>query len=303
MYWSCVLLTPSVKVEPMQREAIFTQNQACDVSDIIYQRVRSAGFGKPDLPAISTVVDRSKFINILKKHGLALCENIGVPYAETAGVHDVAFGKSPHGDFYFCDLLANLYEFKTGCRVLDFGCSSGRVIRNLKSAFPDIVAFGCDPRPESIEFIKKIVPDVSWVVSEQSPPLPDTLHSFDMVFAISVWSHFSETRALEWFAEMYRVTKPGGTLIFSTHGYRSVFHISHVLKKMNGARESERLTRLAGGELHFTRYPNTDLDSHWGMAYIPIQWVADHLSDCWIIDGFFPGMAMKNQDVFVLTRR
>lgn len=262
---------------------------------MIYQRLRSQGLGIEGLDHIDSMKDRHRLVKLLNAAGPELSEIAGIPYVETGGAHDVTFGKTPAGDLYYVDMLAGLGV--TEGRVLDFGCSTGRVVRNLKAAFPEIEAYGCDPRAESIELVRSKVPDVTWFVSSEAPPL-DVQVTFDTIFAISVWSHFSEARALEWFAEMRRHINPDGALIFTTHGLRSVHHLYRTKKSMAPEWAVDRLFSLAMDEVHFLPYQDTDLDPHWGIAFLPRSWV-ERVPD-WTVDSFFPGLAMANQDVYVL---
>lgn len=280
----------------------FVQNEACAVSDILYQRAVAAGHGLPGIRRLASGKDRMAFTGLLRQGGRDFAKIVGIPYVDTSGVHDVTSGASPFGDLFFCDMLASLYTFAPGMRVLDFGCSSGRVIRNLKAALPHIAAYGCDPRASSIDFIAPLVPSVEFFTSNQAPPISARSYAFDMVFAISVWSHFSETRALEWFDEMARLVVPGGRLIFSTHGLRSVYHFAETKKSMPEDKALERMAALRNGEFHFRRYGASDLDSHWGMAFIPRSWVESRLASAWKVATFAPGLAMANQDVYVLER-
>lgn len=288
----------------LDEDIAYIKNSTCDVSDLFYQRARDTGLQIPKTDNLNSIVDRNKFSTMLVAGGEQLCQKLGIPYVETTKeVHDVTSGGMPSGDLYFCDLLKNLYPFEDGARVLDFGCSTGRVIRNLKAAFPKISAYGCDPRSSSIEFIEPLVPDVNWFRNNETPPLSDQSLRFDMVFAISVWSHFSEERALEWFNEMARIIETGGKLIFSTHGERSVYHFLNVKKNMHGKMAAQRMEFMKEGKFHFLRYGvGSDLDEHWGVAFMPKSWPAQNLSDDWAVSGFYPGLAMANQDVFVLER-
>lgn len=276
-------------------EPPFTPNETCLASDAIYQRARQIGVRLPGVDRLVTGAHRMRFVELLRRSDAAFCQAIGLPYIDTKGAHDVTSGQSPFGDFFFIDMLAGLGV--TSGSVLDFGCSTGRVIRNLKAAFPAIEAYGCDPRASSIELIRDQVSEVTWFVSDEAPPLPVD-HTFDTIFAISVWSHFSETRALQWFAEMRRRVSDNGRLIFTTHGKRSVYHFSSVKKSMPAERAAERLTFLAQGRVHFQRYGQTDLDSHWGMAFLPESWISSLPG--WQIEGIYPGLAMANQDTYVL---
>jgi SAM-dependent methyltransferase len=48
--------------------------------------------------------------------------------------------------------------------------------------------------------------------SEVDPPLPFEDNSFDLIWAISVWTHLTDN-ALPWLAEMHRILRPGGIFI------------------------------------------------------------------------------------------
>lgn len=278
----------------------FETVDTCRASDVLYQ-LAGRGLGVDHL---SSAKDRMAFNAMLRERGRPLARKIGLPWIETPpDVHDVVSGKTPFGDLYFCDMLASLGPIEGP--VLDFGCSSGRVIRNLKVAFPAIDAWGCDPRARSIEFIAPLVPSVNWFVSSTVPPIMSgKLPLFDLVFAISVWSHFSEERALEWFAEMARIIRPGGRLVFSTHGLRSIRHLTTHPKGPMPAAHGERIVaRLKAGQFHYQRYPaGSEFDEHWGMAFMPRDWCAARLSGHWTVERFAPGLAMMNQDVYVLRR-
>lgn len=238
----------------------------------------------------------------LRNGGEEACRHAGLPYVQVPeGVHDVTYGASPHGDLFFADLVASVRPLKEGERVLDFGCSTGRVIRNMAATLP-IRAEGCDPRPSSIEFISGEVDNVDWFVSDETPPLPRPDDHYDVVFAVSVWSHFAEGAALAWFAEMARVVRPGGELLFSTHGERSVWFYETVKKTMPAAKARERREALAAGRLHFGRGRQKDLNADWGVAYIPRRWLEENLADDWRVRFFGSGMAKGNQDVYALQR-
>ena len=109
-------------------------------------------------------------------------------------------------------------------RGLDFGCSSGRVVRVLAAAYPDVSWSGCDPIESSIVWARENLPGIEFEVSPVEPPLPYEDASFDFVFAISIWSHFSAGAALRWWDEMHRMLRPGGHLVLTTHGYQTIAH-------------------------------------------------------------------------------
>src|SRR5205823_5415503 len=84
-------------------------------------------------------------------------------------------------------------------RALDFGASSGRVVRVLAADLHDVEWEACDPNAGAIEWAAQEIPGVRFFVSPQEPPLPVPDGRYDLVFAISVWSHFAEDAARAWF--------------------------------------------------------------------------------------------------------
>jgi len=287
-----------------QNEMFFVKPGSFGFSNVIRDRVadNSPSFKPDPVGTIKTSSDRNELIKYLQKQDNKFIEELQLRRVDTEGRHDVVFGGQPLGDFYFSDMISGLYNIEPSDHVLDFGCSTGRVIRNLRSAF-NFNAYGCDPRAESIAFNKQNFTDVEWFQSNEAPPiLSNCVHKFDMVFAISVWSHFSPIMAKKWFDEFHKLLNPQGKLIFTTHGTRSVYHIHSRLKKMDDKPAEERLNTLREGGFHYKPYPSgSDLDStHWGMAFISRKWLEETLSDRWTISSYLPGMAMENQDVYVL---
>ena len=133
-----------------------------------------------------------------------------------------AGGSIYHADLIFATLELAGVEIPIGGRVLDFGCSSGRVIRVVKAYRRDLECHGCDPNEGAIRWANENLPDISFMVSPQRPPLASDGSSFECVFAISIWSHFGPEAATAWLAEMHRLLTPGGLLMLTTHSFGSV---------------------------------------------------------------------------------
>jgi SAM-dependent methyltransferase len=219
------------------------------------------------------------------------------------------------GDQYSSDLVVEELErchmpVLTGGRYLDFGCSSGAAVRYLQAAYPEAQWYGCDPVDESVAWASEHLPSVRFAVSPQWPPLPYPNASFDGIYAISIWSHFSERTALIWFDEMARLLKPGGALVFTTHG---LVTLEYALR--NGWRTPQGVLEIAAdlraGRFRFeevylrNNQVQAELDtiSDWGDAFMPVSWVTSRLLDLWDLVSFQPGRNQENQDLYLLRRK
>ena len=227
-------------------------------------------------------------------------------------VHAMARGSvATGGSYYYADIVADALHgagapLERG-RVLDFGCSSGRVIRVLCAAYPELECYGCDPQPEPIEWAREHLPGVDFCVSPESPPLPHEDGFFDAVFAISIWSHYGERAARDWLAEMQRVIRPGGHLLLTFHGLQSIaYYVAHAGRTR---RESLQLALELSRDGYWFRdqFAYTDGDhgirnSEWGTAFITAEWLLNETLPEWAVVGYGPGRAEGNQDLIVLRR-
>ena len=215
------------------------------------------------------------------------------------------------GDFYSGDLVVEALEAAGAAigdvrRALDFGCSSGRSLRPLSVAYPDIEWHGVDPNADAIAWAAAHVPGARFAVSGSLPPLAFPDGHFDLVFAISIWSHFAERSAALWLDEMARVVTPGGHLVLTLHGAQSIAYYG-----IRGERPPEQLDEIVGalqrhgfwyapefGEEgdHGVAHPD------WGTAFFSAEWLLRHATPKWQVSWYGVGRNADNQDVAVLRR-
>lgn len=101
--------------------------------------------------------------------------------------------------------------------VLDFGCGCGRVLRNWQRVQGPTV-HGCDLSQEQIDWCARNLTFAQFARNELKPPLGYARETFDLVYAFSVFTHLPEELQLDWIEELFRVIRPGGYLLISTHG-------------------------------------------------------------------------------------
>jgi SAM-dependent methyltransferase len=105
--------------------------------------------------------------------------------------------------------------------ILDFGCGCGRTLIWFAKRFPGKTLHGTDVDSASIEWCRAHLPAGRFFVNTMLPPIGYPDACFDLVYAISVFTHLSEDHQRRWISELHRVIKPGGVLLASVHGERS----------------------------------------------------------------------------------
>jgi SAM-dependent methyltransferase len=190
--------------------------------------------------------------------------------------------------------------------ALDFGCSSGRVVRVLAASYPGTRWRGCDPNPGAIAWAKEHLPGIDFFVNEDFPPLRLAEGSFDLVYAISIWSHFEPTLGLRWFEEMHRILRPGGHLVLTTHGLTSIEYYG--VRYMRTPQQlDEIVVELYRKGWWYAPEFGEEGDwgvahQNWGTAFISPEWLLTNLCPRWRVLEFAPGRNLSNQDAYVLQR-
>jgi SAM-dependent methyltransferase len=230
-----------------------------------------------------------------------------------AGVHAMARGPlAAGGGFHAADLVAaavaeaGLDPAALG-RALDFGASSGRVVRALAPAYPDVEWHACDPNAGAIAWAREHIPGVVFHASPQRPPLPfAAAGSFGLVYAISIWSHFSERAALRWLEEMHRIVRPDGLLVLTVQSSQTAYNLAaHGRWRLADVRDA--LADLYARGHHYRSWfgPGGDhgvASRDWGFALLSAEWLARHATPRWELALWRPGALEGDQDLAVLRR-
>lgn len=215
------------------------------------------------------------------------------------------------GGFYQADLVADALAAvgappTEGDLGLDFGCSSGRVVRVLAAAYPEMQWHGCDPNGPAIEWAQGNLPMARFARSSNEPPLPYDDNSFAVAFGISIWSHYAEQLALRWYDEMWRVLRPGGHLISTTHGPQSIAFYGDL-----GLRSNQQLTEIQralylSGYWYAPEFGDAGdwgvINSQWGTSFVSAEWMLDNLTPRWSVVEYATARNERNQDVYILRK-
>jgi SAM-dependent methyltransferase len=187
------------------------------------------------------------------------------------------------------DAIAAHVPFAELDSVLDFGCGCGRVTRYW-SDFAGTVSGG-DVNAKAIEWCSANMPFARFELNRLEPPLAFTDESFDLVYALSVFTHLTDELQLAWRDELRRVLRPGGRLFLTTHGRSYLPRL-----------DADERARFDRGELvvRWSDLPGTNLCS----AYHPEPYLRDTFAEGFAFVELVPEGARGNptQDVVLLRR-
>jgi len=228
-------------------------------------------------------------------------------------IHAMARGPvAAGGDCYLSDLVFDAVTdagltVADGSTVLDFGASSGRVLRIIAAARPDLRCLGCDPNTAAVGWASANLPLAEFFESPIAPPLDLPDQSIDLVYAISIWSHFAEAPAIAWLTEMHRVLAPGGGLMITTHGFDCLAVQLRSGGISPGTASAAAAAMITSGH-HFVDVfgENGDWgvkDAGWGNAYLTLDWLQSHVGAMFSTRLLRLGALDRVQDVIVLERR
>jgi SAM-dependent methyltransferase len=122
------------------------------------------------------------------------------------------FEAGPETRTILLDLIPDDFAWE-GKRVMDFGCGAGRTLVNFRDEAEVAEIWGVDVYEGALKHVQaELCPPMKAHLCEENPPLPVEDACFDLIWAISVWTHLTDN-SLPWLAEMHRILKPGGLFI------------------------------------------------------------------------------------------
>lgn len=108
--------------------------------------------------------------------------------------------------------LDDLHRYLSGPEpvIIDIGCSTGFMVKDLRRHFPNATVIGADYVRGPLEGLGSRIPDLPLLQFDlQRCPLPDD--SFDAAVLLNVLEHVADDNAA--IREVYRFLKPGGLAV------------------------------------------------------------------------------------------
>jgi ubiquinone/menaquinone biosynthesis C-methylase UbiE len=134
---------------------------------------------------------------------------------------------------------ANQYLSGKIRNVLEWGCGASRITNPMKKVLGnDVLLFGCDINPEMISFNSKHFNNIKYSLINYKPPSVYQDNQFDLIYAISVFTHIEFDLHEKWLKEIYRILSINGIFLFTMQG--SLFYA-----KLTG--KEQEILNISGG--------------------------------------------------------
>ena len=193
--------------------------------------------------------------------------------------------------------------------VLDFGSGPGRMARYFLRHWETTGIVGTDVDASAIAWAQKEFPLGEFVVNAPNPPLPLPGNAFDLIYAVSVFSHLSEANHRLWLDELHRVAEENCLLVLTVLGghalgrmqreesFREWVHISE-------SDLDETATALDEQGFSFVRQDSGHLDQDlYGVAFLTKEYVEREWAEKFEVVDYLEAAIDNNQDAVVLRAR
>lgn len=109
----------------------------------------------------------------------------------------------------------DLSSFK---QILDFGCGCGRMLIWFAEHSRSSYFYGTDIDVDAISWCRNNLDFARFSINKPLPPLQYPSEMFDLIYAISVFTHLNEDYQFRWLSELERIAKPKGILLLTVNG-------------------------------------------------------------------------------------
>jgi SAM-dependent methyltransferase len=228
---------------------------------------------------------------------------------ETTGLTD-PLHFAQHGVHFLEQLEAacpgHLADFES---ILDFGCGVGRVARLFKGFKGRYT--GVDVVDKNVQWINEALPHASARVSIPQAPLPFPDASFDCIISVSVFTHMNEADQKFYLSELQRVSKPGATLLLTTHGQRALhralseeFIFNLIQCPIEDLRSASTILQAGLGFKFILQAGHlTTKDYDYGITFIGSDYINEVWSEYFDVLAISTGAIHDFQDIVSLRRR
>jgi cyclopropane fatty-acyl-phospholipid synthase-like methyltransferase len=175
--------------------------------------------------------------------------------------------------------------------LLEFASGYGMVTRHLVKDLAPIRIVSCDIHEQAIHFLKSTL-GIETILSQSIPENLKLNDSFDVVFALSFFSHMPDRSFGRWLKTLFSAVKPHGYLVFTTHGQHSAKMLNIKIPTETG--------------IHFqTNSEQRDLDvNEYGSSFVTSEYVSHQVKKnlCTTIFSHTEASWWRHQDLYIIHK-
>jgi SAM-dependent methyltransferase len=195
----------------------------------------------------------------------------------------------------------------TFANILDLPSGHGRVLRHLRSAFPEAQLTACDLDRSGVDFCAATFGAIP-VYGHQSPYEIQLRSDYDLIWVGSLLTHLDSARCLA-FLEVFRASLgTKGLLVFTVHGRGAADLMRKRVSSygLNESQISELLTQHSTEGFGYTDYPTAvpNIGKNYGISLASPCWVykvMEKMPDMQLVNYTEAGWD-NHQDVVTLRR-
>lgn len=182
--------------------------------------------------------------------------------------------------------------FSEARAICDFGCGCGRVTR-FSRAGGGVIA-GIDIDTEAIAWCRVNLSELgTFMAAPHAPPLALPDGAFDLIFAVSVFTHMAPPLGEAWLRELNRLLSADGVLI-----------VTVLNEEVMGVILPEGVEMIRAEGVSYPAKPSADgLPGFHGLTFHSPAYVQDRWSQLLSVAGYFPKSIAGFQDAVVCRKR
>jgi len=184
----------------------------------------------------------------------------------------------------------SLESFET---LLDFGCGCGRHLLFLANRPAAPKCYGTDIDGDAIAWCRRTLTFAEFNVNGPLPPLEYASEMFDLIVAVSVFTHLDEEHQVQWLEELSRVAKPGAIFLCTVHGPHIWQNLPDALRA-EVERDGFLFVRSADWKGTFPDWYQT--------AYHTEEYVRRTFRNCFEVVEYLPRGLVEHQDLVILRK-
>jgi SAM-dependent methyltransferase len=265
---------------------------------------------KPPLRFLANAVDPVVRVGSrARRNGAIPPRRLRASVGQPSSARYLAEGETVAGEL--TELLAEhgraLGEFHSIC---DLASGPGKVLARLDPS-PGSALAAIDVNAESIEWLKRTLPEVDARAERPLPPTSFADGSFDLVVAISLFTHLPQDSQLAWLGEVGRLLSDDGLALLTVHG--DTAYEGFRTARRPGITPAQVSSLSARGPLAAegfvfepeqnpgSRSPGVEAD--WGLAFHSHDYIRERWGQLLEIERILPAAINFRQDAVFVRRR